>query len=285
MTRLELGERSYDVVVATDGRPSLGEFVAQRLVSGHVILVADSQVQTFCGQLAGDLELDGMSTTSELIPSGEDSKSILMATQLWTRLAALNADRQTAIIAVGGGALSDLAGFVASTYARGLPWFVVPTTLLAMVDAAIGGKVGINLPQGKNLVGAIHQPLGVWIDLSVLASLPDREIRSGLAEVVKYGAAQDADFFAWLEANVDAVISRDTAALRYIVEKCCELKAKIVTQDEREQNGLRWVLNYGHTFAHAFEAASGFTGSHGEAVAIGMVCAQPARGDTRMDRR
>jgi 3-dehydroquinate synthase len=235
--------------------------------------VSDTNIESYARQLAIELGQLGKSAWCETFEPGEATKSIATAAMLWSRLAGRNTDRQTSIIAVGGGVISDVAGFVAATYARGLPWFVVPTSLLAMVDSAIGGKVGINLPEGKNLVGAIHQPRGVWIDLSFLTSLPDREIRSGLAEVVKYGAAMDAEFFAWLEANVQAIIDRDIATMKYVVEKCCELKGRIVTEDERELSGLRLVLNYGHTFAHAFETAAGYTGSHGEAVAAGMVCA------------
>src|SRR5207248_7080195 len=168
----------------------------------------------------------------------------------------------------------DLAGFAAATYNGGLPLVMVPTTLLAMVDSSVGGKVGINLPEGKNLVGAFHQPVGVWIDTAFLDTLPDREYRSGLAEVVKYGVILDAEFFAWLEANADAVLARDPAAVRHVVTRSCRLKADVVEQDEFETTGLRAALNYGHTFAHAFEAVGGYGAwLHGEAVAAGMVCA------------
>jgi 3-dehydroquinate synthase len=177
-------------------------------------------------------------------------------------------------VAVGGGVVGDLAGFVAATYNRGLPLLMVPTTLLAMVDSSVGGKVGVNLPQGKNLVGAFHQPAGVWIDTSLLDTLPDREYRSGLAEVVKYGVIRDAEFFEWLEKNAPAVLAREPAAVAHVVARSCRLKADVVEQDEREETGLRMVLNYGHTFAHAFESVGGYgTWLHGEAVAAGMVCA------------
>jgi 3-dehydroquinate synthase len=178
------------------------------------------------------------------------------------------------VVAVGGGVIGDLAGFVAATYNRGLGLLMVPTTLLAMVDSSVGGKVGVNHPRGKNLIGAFHQPAGVWIDTAVLRTLPDREYKSGLAEVVKYGVILDADFFAWLERHVPAILAREPAALRHLVTRCCRLKADVVEKDEREETGLRAVLNYGHTFAHAFEAVGGY-GSwlHGEAVAAGMVCA------------
>src|SRR5205814_6574414 len=202
------------------------------------------------------------------------SKTLAEAARIYDALYDLAADRHTAVVAVGGGVVGDLAGFVAATYNRGLPFVQVPTTLVAMVDSAVGGKVGVNHPKGKNLIGAFHQPAGVWIDTAFLDTLPDREYRSGLAEVVKYGVILDAEFFAWLEANADAVLARDPAAVRHVVTRSCRLKADVVEQDEFETTGLRAALNYGHTFAHAFEAVGGYGAwLHGEAVAAGMVCA------------
>jgi 3-dehydroquinate synthase len=193
---------------------------------------------------------------------------------LYDRLVEEQADRRTLVVAVGGGVIGDLVGFVAATYNRGLPLLMVPTTLLAMVDSSVGGKVGVNHPRGKNLIGAFHQPVGVWVDTAVLDTLPDREYRSGLAEVVKYGVIQDADLFAWLEGHVDAVLRREPEAVRHVVARSCRLKADVVERDEREETGLRAVLNYGHTFAHAFETVGGYGAwLHGEAVAAGMVCA------------
>jgi len=192
-------------------------------------------------------------------------------------------DRQSIVLAIGGGVVGDLAGFVAATFTRGLPFFQIPTTLLAQVDSSVGGKVGINLPGAKNMVGAFWQPEGVLIDVDVLATLPDREYRAGLGEVVKYGVILDADFFAYLEQNTATLNAKDPAALRHIVERCCRLKADVVEADERETTGLRAVLNYGHTFAHAFEAAGNYGEMlHGEAVSIGMMCA--ARLAKRMNR-
>jgi 3-dehydroquinate synthase len=209
-----------------------------------------------------------------VLPSGEGQKALATASGLYNRLADLNADRKTLVVAVGGGVVGDLAGFVAATYARGLPLLMVPTTLLAMVDSSVGGKVGVNHPKAKNLIGAFHQPVGVWIDTAMLATLPNREYRSGLAEVVKYGVILDADLFAFLETNAEAILRREPPALRHIVARSCRLKADIVEKDEREETGLRMVLNYGHTFAHAFETVAGYgTWLHGEAVAAGMVCA------------
>jgi 3-dehydroquinate synthase len=175
-------------------------------------------------------------------------------------------------VAVGGGVIGDLAGFVAATYARGLPLLMVPTTLLAMVDSAVGGKVGVNHPRAKNINGAFHQPVGVWIDTEALSTLPPREVRCGLAEVIKYGVILDPHFFAFLEENADAIESGDPSAMRHLVAQSCRLKADVVSKDEREETGLRAILNFGHTIGHAVEAVAGYGSSiqHGEAVAIGM---------------
>jgi 3-dehydroquinate synthase len=197
-----------------------------------------------------------------------------VAIELWERMLDEGADRKTTVVAIGGGVIGDLAGFIAATFARGLAFVQVPTTLLAQVDSSVGGKVGINLPGAKNMVGAFWQPRGVLIDVRTLSTLPDREFRAGLAEVVKYGVIQDAEFFEYLERHVEAINQRDTAVLTHIVHRCCRLKADVVEQDECELTGLRAILNYGHTFGHAFEAATGYeTMLHGEGVAIGMLCA------------
>jgi 3-dehydroquinate synthase len=187
------------------------------------------------------------------------------------------------VVALGGGVVGDLAGFVAATFARGLDFFQAPTTLLAQVDSSVGGKVGVNLPEAKNMVGAFWQPRGVLIDVNVLQSLPPREYRAGLAEVVKYGVILDADFFAYLEGHVDAINRKDAETLMHIVKRSCRLKADVVEQDERELTGLRACLNYGHTFGHAFEALGDYESLlHGEAVAAGMRCA--ARMAARLGR-
>src|SRR5439155_7813815 len=216
----------------------------------------------------------GFQTRLKVLPSGEGQKSLSVASQLYDWLVDLPADRKTPVVAVGGGVVGDLAGFAAATYNRGLPLLMVPTTLLAMVDSSVGGKVGINLQAGKNLVGAFHQPAGVWIDTAALDTLPEREFLSGLAEVVKCGAILDAEFFAFLEANAAAIRSREPEVLVPVIARCCRLKADVVEKDEREETGLRAVLNYGHTFAHPFETVGGYGGGlHGEAGAAGMVCA------------
>jgi 3-dehydroquinate synthase len=176
------------------------------------------------------------------------------------------------VVALGGGVIGDLAGFVAATYARGLPLLMVPTTLLAMVDSAVGGKVGVNHPRAKNIIGAFHQPVGVWIDTEALATLPPREVRCGLAEVIKYGVILDPHFFHFLEDHAEAIAAREPGALRHIVAHSCRLKADVVSQDEREETGRRAILNFGHTVGHAVESVAGYSAHihHGEAVAIGM---------------
>jgi 3-dehydroquinate synthase len=226
--------------------------------------------------------LDGLAADALVLPAGEAHKTLASAARVFTALAALGAHRDATLIALGGGVIGDLAGFAAACWMRGIAFVQMPTTLLAMVDSAVGGKTGVNLPEGKNLVGAFHQPRAVFADTSTLATLPPREYAAGLAEVVKYGAIGDAAFFAWIEAHADALRARDDAALVEAIASCCRCKAGIVARDECER-GERALLNFGHTFAHALEAESGY-GSllHGEAVAIGMVRA--ARLSARLGR-
>jgi 3-dehydroquinate synthase len=209
---------------------------------------------------------------TQILPAGETSKSLEILSQIFDRLIELNADRRTVIVAVGGGVVGDAAGFIAATYMRGLPFIQVPTTLLAAVDSSVGGKTGVNHPRAKNMIGAFYQPIGVFIDTATLETLPDREYRAGLAEVVKYGVILDAAFLTYLEQNVAGINSRDPNILRHIISESCRLKAQVVEEDEFETKGLRAALNYGHTFGHAFEALAGYGELlHGEAVAIGIV--------------
>jgi 3-dehydroquinate synthase len=273
--RVDLGPRGYDIVVTSDDLPGVGPFARQRVRGALALLVADEHVGRHAQAVAAALAQAGFQAELETLPSGEQQKSLASASRLYDRLAELHADRRTLLVAVGGGVVGDLTGFVAATFNRGLPLLMVPTTLLAMVDSSVGGKVGVNHPRGKNLIGAFHQPVGVWIDTSTLATLPDREFKSGLAEVVKYGVILDAEFFGWLETHAAEVLAREPAAIRQVVTRCCRLKADVVEKDEREETGLRAVLNYGHTFAHAFETAAGYGSAwlHGEAVAAGMICA------------
>ncbi len=279
---VELGPRSYVVRVGTGGVARFGAFARQALDGSWAggacrtaLFVTDSNVSALDLVAAYQTALSaaGIESATAILPAGEGSKSLAGAGRLYDALVACKADRHTLIIALGGGVIGDLAGFVAATYNRGLPLVMIPTTLLAQVDSSVGGKVGINHPDAKNLIGAFHQPLGVWIDTAVLDSLPLRELRCGLAEVVKYGIIMDAPFFAQLERDAGAILARDPGVLRNIIARSCRLKAEVVAQDEREETGLRAILNFGHTVGHSIEAVSGYGGDflHGEAVAAGMV--------------
>jgi 3-dehydroquinate synthase len=264
-------DRSYDIVVGSGTIALLGDAL-RAAGAGRAAVIADSNVVATHARAAGRaLDAAGLETNAIVVPAGESSKSIGQLGRLWEELAGLGLDRHAHLVAVGGGVVGDLAGFAAATFLRGIPVWQVPTTVVAQVDSAIGGKTGINLDAGKNLVGAFWQPRGVFSDVDSLATLPDREFRSGLAEVVKYGIILDAEFIAWLEEHRAAVLRRDAAALMHMVARSATLKADVVARDERELTGLRAVLNYGHTFGHAYETALGYgTLLHGEAVAIGM---------------
>jgi 3-dehydroquinate synthase len=270
-----LGERAYDIAVGAGNLKQLGKFILSREKVTHAVVMCDRNVGRSYALVAVDaIHEAGIRVDLLTVEPGESTKSVASCEILWNSLATVRADRKTVIVAVGGGVMGDLAGFVAASYARGLRFFQVPTTLLAQVDSSVGGKVGVNLPTAKNMVGAFWQPRGVLIDTTSLNSLPEREYLSGLAEVVKYGVILDAPFFTQLEANVPAILKRESNVLSQIVARCCRLKADIVEQDEREETGLRAVLNYGHTYAHAFEAVLSYgTLLHGEAVSIGMMCA------------
>jgi 3-dehydroquinate synthase len=276
-----LAERGYEIVI---GRGELARVDAVVQLWGvHVggwpkarraAIVTDTNVRPHADLVHEVLTGGGWRSDVLVIPAGEQSKSLEVVAGLYDRLVDIQADRRSLVVAVGGGVVGDIAGFVAATYNRGLPFLQIPTTLLADVDSSVGGKVGINHPRAKNLIGAFHQPIGVLIDLDALTTLPDREYRSGLAEVVKYGVILDEDFFTYLEAGRDALCFRDPDMLQHAIARSCRLKADVVEQDEFERTGLRAVLNYGHTFAHAFEALAGYGELlHGEAVSLGMVCA------------
>ena len=271
--RVELSERSYDIRIGRGILDQAGSFVADRLKGNHAVVITDENVrQPHAENVAASLSSSGIRTETLVVPAGEETKSAEQAAALWNRLLELGADRKTLVVAVGGGVVGDLGGFVAATYARGIPFVQVPTSLMAQVDSSVGGKVGINLPLAKNLVGAFWQPAGVLIDLAALDTLPVREYRSGLAEVVKYGVILDAAFFEYLETHIPEINGRDNTVLTHLIRRSCELKAQVVSQDEHEETGLRAVLNYGHTFCHPIETVSGYGNYlHGEAVAIGMV--------------
>ncbi len=278
VVHVELGPRSYDVRIEPGSLAQLAAILPMWRkddTPGSVLVVTDEHLASDYGNaIVQSLDVAGDRTALHVLPAGEESKSFGVLSTIYDALVELRADRRTLVLAVGGGVVGDAAGFAAATYNRGLPFVQVPTSLLAMVDSSVGGKVGINHPKGKNLIGAFHQPLGVLIDPQNLSTLPDREYRGGLAEVVKYGVILDANFFSSLETHIDEINARDPAVLTTLIGRSCRLKADVVEQDEFERSGLRAILNYGHTFAHAFEALAGYgVLSHGEAVAIGMHCA------------
>jgi 3-dehydroquinate synthase len=272
--RVELGERSYDIVIGDGLLAHAGEFLRPLGFGKRGVIITDSNVRPLFGKsLRRALTRAGFETRFLTVPAGEESKSLRQANRLFSKLPALELDRQSFVVALGGGVVGDLAGFVAATYLRGLPLVHVPTSLLAQVDSSVGGKVGVNLPQGKNLVGAFHQPRLVLADTATLKTLPERELRAGFAEVIKHSAIRDAEFFVWLEREHKRVLSLEPDAVAHVVRRCCEIKAEVVSADERE-SGLRAILNFGHTIGHAMEVLADYVGLlHGEAIAMGMVCA------------
>jgi 3-dehydroquinate synthase len=272
---VNLGARSYDIEIGSGNFTSAAGFCRAERNDAHTVIISDTNVDPLYSEPLADALVElGSEVDVLVVDAGEQSKTPDVAIELWEQMLDQGADRQTVVVALGGGVVGDLAGFVAATFARGLDFVQVPTTLLAQVDSSVGGKVGVNLPGAKNMVGAFWQPRGVVIDVGVLRSLPEREYRAGLAEVVKYGVIMDAEFFAYLEANVAAINGREPSVLTRIVRRCCRLKADVVEADEHERTGRRSILNYGHTFCHALEAATGYEQLlHGEGVAIGMTCA------------
>ena len=270
--RVALGSRAYPIHLGA-GILERAELYAPHLRGTAAVLTNAVVAPFYAARLRKALQTAGARVVEIVVEDGERAKGWPTLERVFDALLEARLGRDTTLIALGGGVVGDLAGFAAATYQRGVAFVQVPTTLLAQVDSSVGGKTAINHPRGKNMIGAFHQPAAVVSDVSTLDTLPDRELRAGLAEVIKHGAALDAAFFAWLEAHVDALIARDRPALVYAVRRSCELKAAIVAEDERE-TGRRALLNLGHTFGHAIEAATGF-GSwlHGEAVAAGLVLA------------
>ena len=274
IVKVPLGSRSYDIKIGTGLLARVGHECARLSLSRRCVIISDRNVGPRYGQAAREaLAKAGFATALITIPAGETAKSLKTLEACYTQLAAQRLERKSFIVALGGGVVGDLAGFVAATYLRGLPFVQVPTTLLAQVDSSVGGKVGLNLKAGKNLVGAFHQPRLVLCDLDALASLPKREYCAGLAEVIKYGIIYDAGLFRRLERDLPKLLRRDQRTLAAVVARCCEIKADIVRQDETE-SGLRAILNFGHTIGHALEAISHYGKYlHGEAIAIGQVAA------------
>jgi len=268
---VELGDRSYPIVIG-QGLLGGGFDLAGHLAGDDCLIVTNETVAPlYLRKLTGNLS--GRSVESINLADGEEFKTVEAVTAVLDKLVSSRANRDTTVIALGGGVVGDIAGFAAACYMRGVAFIQVPTTLLAQVDSSVGGKTGVNHPQGKNLIGAFHQPKIVLIDTDTLTTLPDRELRAGLAEVIKHGAIADHEFFAWLEKNMPALLNKDPGALAYAVQRSCEIKAQVVAEDERE-TGRRAILNFGHTFGHAIEHCQGYgQWLHGEAVAAGMVMA------------
>jgi 3-dehydroquinate synthase len=272
---VDLGERSYPIHIGSGLLAQVGEKLKASLGEGRrVLVVTDDRVgPLYLEPLQTSLEKAGYQTVTHQVPQGEVSKSSTQLNDIWRVAVEARLDRNSIMVALGGGVVGDLAGFAAASFLRGISFVQVPTSLLAMVDSSVGGKTGINLPQGKNLVGAFHQPVMVVADLEVLKTLSSREFASGMAEVIKYGIIHDAELFAMLEANTEAVRNLEMKPLSEIVRRSCEIKADIVRQDERE-GGVRAFLNFGHTLGHAIENVSGYgVHLHGEAIAAGMVYA------------
>ena len=271
---VDLGERSYPIVI---GNGLLGDFDISEYLNGPDCLVVSNETVAplYLGAAQKHLPAD-VGVVS--LPDGEQHKTLKTAEQVMDSLVAIQANRDATVVALGGGVIGDIAGFAAACYMRGVAFIQVPTTLLAQVDSSVGGKTGVNHDKGKNLIGAFHQPRLVLIDTDTLTTLPDRELKAGLAEVIKYGAIADSEFFGWLEANIGELLARNPDALSYAIRRSCELKAEVVAGDEREA-GRRAILNFGHTFGHAIENSLGYgEWLHGEAVAAGMLMAAELSG-------
>jgi 3-dehydroquinate synthase len=268
-----LGNRAYPIYIG-EGLLTRADLFLSHLPQRKVSVVTNTTVASlYLERLTAALHGAGVEIVPVVLPDGEEHKNWSTLNTIFDALLSNRCERKSAIIALGGGVVGDLAGFAAASYQRGVPFIQVPTTLLAQVDSSVGGKTAINHPLGKNMIGAFYQPRMVLADTSLLDTLPARELSAGLAEVIKYGLIMDLPFLAWLEANIDKLIARDPAALAYAVTRSCENKAVVVAADERE-NGERALLNLGHTFGHAIEAGLGFgTWLHGEAVAAGTILA------------
>lgn len=274
--RVELAERSYNIVIDSGIMSGIGRALERFEFSRRLALVSNPTVYGLYGSaVAESIKSSGFDLVEVMVPDGEGYKNLLWVQNIYEELLKAKLDRKSALIALGGGVIGDITGFAASTYMRGIDFVQVPTTLLAQVDSSVGGKTGVNHALGKNMIGTFWQPRLVWVDIATLQTLPRREFLSGLAEVIKYGVIWDEGLFSFLEAERDKVLRLDKASLAHLISRSCEIKSEVVSKDERE-SGLRAILNYGHTIGHAVETATGYTKFlHGEAVAIGM-CAEAA---------
>ena len=270
LIQVELGERSYPICIEPDALDKVADFVKSKR---YLIVTNSTVAPLYLERVSAALQAAGKQGHDLILPDGEQFKTMETLTLIFDALLKNKSDRKTTLVALGGGVIGDITGFAAASYMRGVPFVQIPTTLLSQVDSSVGGKTGVNHPLGKNMIGAFYQPQAVISDTRTLATLPERELSAGLAEIIKYGAIIDLPFFAWLEQNVEALRRQDQAALAYAIGRSCEIKADIVRLDERE-GGLRAILNFGHTFAHAIESALGYgVWLHGEAVGCGMVMA------------
>jgi 3-dehydroquinate synthase len=271
--KVSLGIKSYQVYIGSGLLVQAGRWLSENGFSGKLVIITDPKVNKLYGEaLSRHLTEDGFSVSTLLVPEGEEQKSLETAGRLYRELVSSNAERTTPILALGGGVIGDLAGFVAATYLRGVPLVQIPTTLLAQVDSSVGGKVAVDHGQLKNMIGAFYQPRLVIADTDTLKTLPAEELANGLAEVIKSAAIRDEEFFAFLEGNLERIKALDEKALEESVFQSVKIKAEVVEKDELD-SGLRNILNYGHTIGHAIESVSDFKMKHGEAVAIGMLAA------------
>jgi len=270
---VSLGDRSYPIVIGRGMLSTLGPTLQQRALSGSIVLITDHHVAPlYLKPVEKHLLHFGFTVHSVVVPAGERQKSLTRASRLYSGMLKAGVGRRSVVIALGGGVIGDLAGFVAATYQRGVHLVQFPTTLLAQVDSSVGGKVAVNHPLGKNMVGAFYQPALVWVDSETLQTLPFREIVCGMGEIVKYGIAFDAEFFRYLETDLNKVMNLEPDDLFHVQSRCLEIKSRIVSEDEKEA-GLRALLNFGHTVGHALEAAGDYRVlKHGEAVLLGMIC-------------
>ncbi|MCL7488674.1 MAG: 3-dehydroquinate synthase [Desulfobulbaceae bacterium] len=270
IVQVGLGNRTYPILIQSGVLQLIGRDLLQRKVAKRYGVISDDHVASLYGdRLMASLTEAGLAAELITFPRGEKNKNLQTIGALSSELAARNFDRKDGLIALGGGVTGDITGFLASVYMRGIPFVQAPTTLLAQVDSSVGGKTGVDIPEGKNLVGTFYQPAAVYIDTDALQTLPGEELLGGLAEVIKYGIIADADFFHFLENNREPILALDKPVITETVARCCEIKARVVEQDEREGD-LRRILNFGHTIGHAIEAASDFKLIHGLAVAMGM---------------
>ncbi len=266
-----LGNRAYPIIIKEGLMRDIGPDLKGRKVAKRYVIISDTHVAGLFGEhLQDSLKTAGLSADMVTFPQGEASKNLHTIAELSSRLAQLGLDRKDGLIALGGGVTGDITGFLAAVYMRGIPFVQVPTTLLAQVDSSVGGKTGVDIPEGKNLVGSFYQPKCVYIDSKVLETLPRSELLNGLAEVIKYSIIYDCEFFTYLAQNREPILDLDLEVVEEVIHRCCTIKAEVVEADEKEAD-LRRILNFGHTIGHAVEGASEYTIDHGLAVAIGMV--------------